>query len=586
MLDTIPEVVHEPPPSLFGDDPLDDEDVFGHGGELDNTTASVQSDSCDATPATLASAATKAVSRRRQRTEGDDSVRDYAAEAVERLGNSLVRRDTDPRGRMASLRRRILAKNEPTASSHTDVPVTWETPPADHTVNALTALPTSDQPTAHDGAAVSRALRRKRQRGPHEFHRPVHDDHQAHDIPRDVRSRARFEQPDRARGCLRHRPPARLTVHPSAGLCRGEVGLSPSPRSDVLPPEPLHGARLDHRKRHASAVPLPDRGSDRRPAYEGGGATRPRADTQDSLSSEPVADSNSRHEHVDSAGTDANPERFDRRGSRGGIGGVHTSNLEQPSGSKRRPRSPATPTLPQTQCGRRRYPDTGGSGPTPRRQRTGVGLTSVRDGHVSQRNVATDLDAVMGRTIAHANVTDAAPATRAELIARLRNPPADADQRARYRPSSAIRQRTPGLAAGPLHDTEPRDACGRGYNAAREANSPPMYSAAASRLFAASDAIVARDVHDARATADGDVPAAAATVAHPVLLSAPASVGEFRTEFSEVASAEGPARRRIRGKQRVPSNSPGHPRAAASQRTRTAANPATSSQARAGRPPE
>ncbi len=234
MLDaTMSESFHEAPPSLLGDDPLDDEDVFGHGGDLDNTAAPFQHDPCGATPAALPPAAPAIVSRRRQRTEGDYSVRDYAAAAVDRLGSALVRRDTDPRGRMARLRRRILDKSVLIANSPIDVSAASGAAPADHAAHVLPTVPISDQPMADDGTAAPLALPRKRQWEPREPRRLEHGDHQAHDLPHDRRARARLEHPAHVRGGQRQRLPERLTVHPAAGVCGGEVGQPPNPHRDV-----------------------------------------------------------------------------------------------------------------------------------------------------------------------------------------------------------------------------------------------------------------------------------------------------------------------------------------------------------------
>ncbi len=129
--------VPERPPSVM-DDGMSDADVFGHGGgfdefdamgadseelvhrfpvndamgtERDRAQAPETGSCCETTSVQPAGGAvTATTSRRRQREGHDNGIRNFAAEAIFRLGNALTRRDTDPQGRMERLRRRIAAK--------------------------------------------------------------------------------------------------------------------------------------------------------------------------------------------------------------------------------------------------------------------------------------------------------------------------------------------------------------------------------------------------------------------------------------------------------------------------------------------
>ncbi len=108
-----------------------EEDVFGHGGQLEqNPPGNVEADMASAAAAPssmrLCAATTTAgedgrgivdgpserpaKSARRNKEHRMCEERDYVAEAVSRLGSSLKRKDTDPRGRMEQLRRRIAAR--------------------------------------------------------------------------------------------------------------------------------------------------------------------------------------------------------------------------------------------------------------------------------------------------------------------------------------------------------------------------------------------------------------------------------------------------------------------------------------------
>ncbi len=89
-----------------------EEDVFGHGGGMDcnddhgDVTASVTQP--QPTAATGAGETDARASRRR--TTARTVPRDFTAEAVQRLGSTLTRRDADAAGRMQRLRRRIADK--------------------------------------------------------------------------------------------------------------------------------------------------------------------------------------------------------------------------------------------------------------------------------------------------------------------------------------------------------------------------------------------------------------------------------------------------------------------------------------------
>ncbi len=115
------------PPFLEDFDPCDEEDVFGHGGGLDlmdgvtEETATATHGACPAGPlhapppepvCPAAQPAAPAPSRRRRREEVDSAPRDFAGEAIQRLGASLRRVDTDAAGRMARLRQRISEKSQ------------------------------------------------------------------------------------------------------------------------------------------------------------------------------------------------------------------------------------------------------------------------------------------------------------------------------------------------------------------------------------------------------------------------------------------------------------------------------------------
>ncbi len=122
------------------DDAFSEEDVFGHGGNLDQSdtrrkeegqemedahtdpagTERIADDAGDAQTAAADKrphAEGPAGSARRRGEARVCTVRDYVKEAVERLGGSLKRRDTRPRERMEELRRRVAARTTATGSS-------------------------------------------------------------------------------------------------------------------------------------------------------------------------------------------------------------------------------------------------------------------------------------------------------------------------------------------------------------------------------------------------------------------------------------------------------------------------------------
>ncbi len=104
-----------------------EEDVFGHGGSLDaagGDARPMQMRPASASPAiepgnggprggepAMEIAPAPNASRRRQRAHTGSPTRNFAAEAIERLGQTLRRRDTDAAGRLDRLRRRILDRS-------------------------------------------------------------------------------------------------------------------------------------------------------------------------------------------------------------------------------------------------------------------------------------------------------------------------------------------------------------------------------------------------------------------------------------------------------------------------------------------
>ncbi len=101
------------------------EDVFGHGGDLDQPmgvgtgyVATIGDDDGDSTTVPCvadvvmhgAAHQTARASRRRVQSQAAEEPRDFVAEAVDRLGQSLSRRDADAAGRMERLRRRVQAR--------------------------------------------------------------------------------------------------------------------------------------------------------------------------------------------------------------------------------------------------------------------------------------------------------------------------------------------------------------------------------------------------------------------------------------------------------------------------------------------
>ncbi len=109
----------EQPPSVADDADFSEPDVFGHGGSMDDDHAAPQpcpapSEEGGATRARPAVEwpAAQPATRRRQRpiSAGDSRGRDFVKEAVDRVGSTLRRNDTDPRGRMDRLRQRVANK--------------------------------------------------------------------------------------------------------------------------------------------------------------------------------------------------------------------------------------------------------------------------------------------------------------------------------------------------------------------------------------------------------------------------------------------------------------------------------------------
>ncbi len=86
-----------------------EEDVFGHGGGLDNHEPTRDREG-QAEPATTPGVGNTDARTNRRRKAVDIGTRDFTAEAIQRLGSSLTRRDTDAAGRMQQLRRRVAEK--------------------------------------------------------------------------------------------------------------------------------------------------------------------------------------------------------------------------------------------------------------------------------------------------------------------------------------------------------------------------------------------------------------------------------------------------------------------------------------------
>ncbi len=134
----------------------DDYDVFDHGGALDQQECAEQN-GCRASQGDAAMPqAEQAICgrpmerpptrRRRYGVDDATSPRDHVARAVQQLGDSLSRRDTDPKGRMERLRRRVMARIE----AADDITV--------HTADA--ALPRGVKRDAVDQGEEERATRR------------------------------------------------------------------------------------------------------------------------------------------------------------------------------------------------------------------------------------------------------------------------------------------------------------------------------------------------------------------------------------------------------------------------------------------
>ncbi len=107
----------ERPPSEADDAPASEPDVFGHGGDLDDCFPAATRPRLPPSPAAAAAAPTTednsrrpTASRRRQRSRDGVPWVDHALEAVKRLGATLSRKDTDPRGRMERLRTRVAQR--------------------------------------------------------------------------------------------------------------------------------------------------------------------------------------------------------------------------------------------------------------------------------------------------------------------------------------------------------------------------------------------------------------------------------------------------------------------------------------------
>ncbi len=242
----VPEHCHGTLPPCDDGERSDEEDVFGHGGNLTGDADASHADS--GVPLTVASisAAPAPVTRRRPRTDGDQLVRDYVAEAVERLGSTLMRRDTDASGRMERLRRRVAAKDQPAddgvhgLTQHGNLAIGG---PEDGT---LVAFPAEASPTVAGTITGNLVRPHKRQRDFHGPHRQDHGDHPRLELLRDTRARAGLHLHPVARGC----PSPRGRKRPAGILPPAPAIAAPKPRAGEVPTAQEHDRLLDA---HAAA---------------------------------------------------------------------------------------------------------------------------------------------------------------------------------------------------------------------------------------------------------------------------------------------------------------------------------------------
>ncbi len=199
------EAMHEP-----RDDYPSEEDVFGHGGELDEEarrpldqemactaplTGAVAMDTC--APPHLTTA-TSTCSRRRRREDPVKHPRDYEREAIDRLGGALTRRDTGAPERMAQLRRRIAERTRKEPANPTDDGTT-ATPGGTDQGRITSGAADGDQATRIPADDPPRGLhagqRRERDEAPIRHHKGGRGDDEGSPAGHDARKRRCYAQP-------------------------------------------------------------------------------------------------------------------------------------------------------------------------------------------------------------------------------------------------------------------------------------------------------------------------------------------------------------------------------------------------------
>ncbi len=204
---------------------------------------------------------------------------------------------------------------------------------------------------------------------------------------------------------------------------------------------------------------------------------------------------------------------------------------------------------------------------------------------------------------------DAPPATRAELLARLRMtscapvgatgrlpaaggrdaarcPPASANYEPRGSADQLAYRRGELPSARPMHVDAGWADCDLATVASARLAVTPLYSAAADVSSAASGASAAGVVTGASDIVADGATVAAVTGPHPVPRFATAEVGRGCTDPVEVAAATMPVRRRLVGKQRVTMSSAANSSKIATDRMRNTTSPTRDSDAPMGLPPE
>ncbi len=611
------------------DDFIDEDDVFGHGGGLDQeeicgsgngaATHSPEHDegredaersSATAAPTPLiggtslpgssGTARSSTACPRRMVVQRNARDRDYVAEAVARVGASLKRRDTDPQGRMLRLRRRITERAEMTiAEGRADAHVACQDDDTDEATSVIGGLADLRPPK-----------------------RPRLTD------PRDVAGTMGGRQegisllaPRHAAGHHPHRP-ARRPIWPQDG---GHL-------HDPHPPCAVQGCDVLRRHKRMGPDESRDDVLSPRRARQRHGAGSPRAVGLDTHDSRDAADSTDHGRCSRSYCSHRASSREDPKGPRAkGVNG----GVEAPSGAARgtrRGRSSQCPQLsPSPPRSRRRAGDRG----SVEQQRPG------RESHADQPEDAAG-NAPACAVPTSDRETDGPPAaqhpsngllgncqwarhgqirSRTELIAQLRSQPCQGGQSSTclratiggQRASSNHDAEGPGTSLGyrtptPIHrayarlhsaatgdDTAASDALPSARDASPTSGATddtfapptgPVYSAATDAISAASD----RRESEQLAAVVRSTPCT-------VLLRVPAAA---RGETAPLVSADGgglpTSRRRIRGKQRPQQPAVGEQlteptdtwdtSTAAAQPQQLADFPARRSQALAGRPPD